>query len=150
MIDDLLKDAVNAKSISSKNILIQQCINAIVLINDHIKMLDYARSNMVPSPKASENEVKHILKEVGLQDMDDPSYGYGLKDDSKSKSNNNISYKTYPPCSMVTKEDVDAKVVPMNVMNKFIYDSLPSAKKTKTTKTSKTHKTKNKINISKK
>ena len=74
-ISALLDDAVNVKYINSKTALINECRKYEQFILGSLKQLQLAAQHMVAHPKASEAQVCSILKEVGLQDMDDPSYG---------------------------------------------------------------------------
>ena len=102
---ELLSDAINANNISSKNILMKSCLERFKYINACYDDLAKAIEHMIASPNTSAAQVKSILKECGLQDMDDPLYGAGIYfvEDKKSPANKDESLTI----SSTTKEDMD-------------------------------------------
>ena len=96
-----------------------------------------AASNMVMHPKVNDEYVRSVLKEVGLQDMDDPNYASkstGLVDGfdacdifEKACKPEAVPQPPTPAIAMASKEDVDALGLRVN-LDKQSYDDLPTQK----------------------
>lgn len=103
-LDCLLKDIDStATSNVGKNYLFNACKNLVPILQDELKAMNNAEVQMVVDPKAQaqakEAEIRQILKDVGLKDMDDPNY---------SLNTVAIPRHPFPITALATKEDAEA------------------------------------------
>ena len=104
----LLQDAQIVSSINSKHILIDEaikCLDKAVTSSTNAQMLS---KKLVVSPIEAQEKLKNILKECGLTDMDDPSYGNpGVSIERIQTSiGNKLTAEAYKACVDACKESL--------------------------------------------
>lgn len=117
-----LEDARCVKHESSKDVLLNRAETSLSRAASTLKAVKNTISAyMVPSNAAVSIDIKQTLKEVGLKDMDDPTYGVKASD-AKTAPYQAVEF---PLTSQISKEDVDALGLSIH-LDKESYDSLPT------------------------
>lgn len=137
LMSELISDAVSVPHATSKNILLKSCLEQFKYMRSCMLNLSQAVELMRSNPETANAHMKSILKQCGLQDMDDPSYAEGKYFVEGERACDKLremftpdydkppaGKEEFPKFSIATKEDVDSTGMRANLDDKQ-YVKLP-------------------------
>ena len=139
LMSELISDAISVTNAISKNVLLKSCLEQFKSVRACIFNISQAAKLMRSNPETANAHMKSILKQCGLQDMDDPSYAEGkyfvegeracdkLREMFTDYEKPPAGKEEFPKFSLATKEDVDSTGMRANLDDKQ-YVKLPTNK----------------------